>query len=333
MVKIAFFDIKDWEKDYLSKKLKNHTLKFFESKLDHNNVSKIKHFDMISVFISSCVDKNMLDKLLKLKLISTRSTGYDHIDVEECKKRDITVCNVPAYGENTVAEHTFGLILALSRNIHKSHVRTLKNDFSIKGLTGFDLKDKTIGIIGGGHIGLHVARIARAFGMHVRVFDINRDDFLAEVINFKYLDLDELLKVSDIITLHVPYNKHTHHMINKANLKKMKKKPLLINTSRGGVVDTDALYWALKNNILGGAGLDVIEGEELIKEEHQLLKTKKNPKKWKAIVRDQKLFKMENVVFTPHNAFNSKEALVRILDTTIKNIKAKLKGKKIMSLR
>jgi len=322
MAKIAFFEVKPWEKNYLKKKLKGHSLRFFEEPIDKENIKKIKDSEIISVFIYSKINKDILKKLPKLKLITTRSTGFDHINLKECKKKGIFVCNVPYYGENTVAEHTFGLILALSRHIHKSYVRTLRNDFSIEGLTGFDLKGKTIGIIGAGHIGLHVARIARAFGMHVRAFDIHKDDFLAEVINFKYIDLDKLLKKADIVTLHVPYNKFTHHLIDKKNIKKMKKGAILINTARGGVVDTDALLEALKSKKLAGAGLDVVEGEELIKEEHELLHKSKNPEKWRTIVRNHKLFELDNVVFTPHNAFNSKEALIRILDTTIENMKA-----------
>jgi len=322
-LKISFYETKPWEKEYLQSKLKGHKLKFTEQPLSEKNIEK--DADIISTFIYSKVDSSVLKKFPKLKLVATRSTGYDHIDIKECSNKNVKVCNVPYYGENTVAEHTFGLILTLSRNIHKSYVRTLKNDFSIEGLTGFDLKDKTIGIIGGGHIGLHVARMARAFGMHVRVYDVNKDNFLAEVINFKYFPLDEILKTSDIITLHVPYNKQTHHLINKNNIKKIKKGAILINTARGAVVDTDAMYSALRTKRLRGAGLDVIEGEELVKEEHELLDNKKNSKKWKAIVRDQNIFDMDNVVFTPHNAFNSKEALIRILDVTIENIYAFIK--------
>ena len=324
MANLTLFEVKPWEIKYLKAKLKGHSLKFIKEPISNINISKAKDSDIISVFIYSKVNKDVLKKLPNLKLIATRSTGFDHLDLKECKKRKITVCNVPYYGENTVAEHTFALILSLSRNVHKSYVRTLKDDFSIKGLTGFDLKDKTIGIIGGGQIGLHVARMARAFGMHVRVYDINKNNFMAEVINFKYIDFGELLRVSDIISLHVPYNKHTHHMINKKNIYKIKKGAILINTARGAAVDTNALFEALKNNRLAGAGLDVIEGEELIKEEHELLHKSTNPEKWKTIVRNHKIFEMDNVVFTPHNAFNSKEALIRILDTTIENIRAYL---------
>jgi|TARA_B100002003_G_C14109561_1_gene533664 D-lactate dehydrogenase len=330
-MKTAFFEVKPWEKEYLSKKIKNAI--FFETPLDENNVHKIKDVDSISVFIYSDVTKKLLDNLPKLKLITTRSTGFDHIDLKECKKRKITVCNVPFYGENTVAEHTFALILALSRHVHKSYVRTLRDDFSIEGLTGFDLKGKTIGIIGGGHIGMHVVRMAKGFEMDVLVCDINKDQKLAKKLGFKYYNLDNLLKNSDIISLHIPYNKHTHHLINKKNIKTIKNGAILINTARGQIVDTDALLQALEKGILGGAGLDVIEGEELIKEEKQLLHETGNIDKWKTIVRDHKIFRMDNVVFTPHNAFNSKEALYRILDTTIENIQGFIKGKKTNSIK
>jgi D-lactate dehydrogenase len=321
-MKIAFFEIKGWEKKFLKNNLKGYSLEFFSQPLSMKNVKKAKDFSVVSVFIYSKINKNILKKLPKLKLITTRSTGFDHINLKECRKRKIIVCNVPYYGENTVAEHTFGLILSLSRHIHKSYVRTLRGNFSIEGLTGFDLKGKTMGIVGGGHIGLHVARMARGFGMNVLVYDIKKQNFLAEVIGFKYMPLDGLLKESDIISLHVPYNKHTHHLINKKNIKKIKKGAILINTARGGVVDTNALLYALENKILAGAGLDVIEGEELIKEEHQLLHKTKNPEKWRTMVRNHRIFRMDNVVFTPHNAFNSKEALERILGTTSQNILA-----------
>jgi len=322
MTKIAFFEIEKWEEEYLKQKLKKHSLRFYEEPLTADNAKEAKGCDAVSVFIYSKVDKEVLGQLPGLKLIATRSTGFDHVDIEECKKRKIPVCNVPFYGENTVAEHTFALVLSLSRNIHKSYLRTLKGDFSIRGLEGFDLKGKTMGIVGGGHIGLHVARMARGFGMDVILFDINKQDFLAEVIGFEYTALDDLLKRSDIVSLHVPDNKHTHHMINRKSIDKMKRGAILINTSRGGVVDTDALLYGLQNGQLGGAGLDVIEGEELVKEEHELLHERANLRKWKTIVRDHRIFRMENVVFTPHNAFNSKEALMRIINTTIENIQS-----------
>jgi D-lactate dehydrogenase len=328
MSKIVFFEIKDWEKKYLKTKLKGHILKFYETTINDVDINEFKDFDIISVFIYSKVDKKIISAMPNLTIITTRSTGFDHIDTKLCNKKKITVCNVPFYGENTVAEHTFALILSLSRNIHKSYVRTLNDDFSIEGLTGFDLKGKTLGVIGGGHIGMHVAKMANGFGMKVLVYDINRQGFLSEILNYSYASLDDILKNSDIISLHVPYNKFTHHIINKDNIKMIKKGSIFINTARGQLVDTDALYEALKSGRIGGAGLDVLEGEELIKEEKELLHDKKNnAEKLALLYRNHEICRMDNVVFTPHNAFNSKEALFRILDTTLENIKSCINGK------
>jgi D-lactate dehydrogenase len=259
-------------------------------------------------------------------LIVTRSTGFDHIDIEECKKRGVTVCNVPSYGENTVAEHTFALILSLSRNICKACIRRFEHDASIEGLEGFDLKGKTIGVIGTGQIGLHVIRIAKGFGMNVVAYDVRENRLLSEVLAFEYISLENLLAKSDVITLHVPYIKATHHLMNKDTFKLVKKGAILINTSRGAIVDTEALIEALDNKILAGAGLDVVEGEELIKEEKQLLHESKNLEVLTSFVRDHILLDKDNVVFTPHIAFYSKEALERILETTVENIAAFVSG-------
>jgi len=321
-MRIAFFEIQPWEKRFLKKELKKHTLEFYDEPLGPEYIKDVKDCDVISPFTYSQVNKAVLSKLAKLKLVATRSTGFDHIDIKEAKKRKVTVCNTPFYGENTVAEHTFGLILSLSRNIHKAYVRTTRENYDIEGLKGFDLKGKTLGVIGAGHIGLHVIRIARGFGMEVLAFDVHQNRFLAEVLDFAYVPLKDLLAQSDIITLHVPYNKHTHHLINKNNIKYIKKGALLINTARGGVVETDALLEALDKKILAGAGLDVLEGERLIMEEKQLLYEKEKVHELQMLVKDHILLSKENVVFTPHIGFYSKEALQRILDTTVQNIKA-----------
>ena len=326
-MKIAFFEIKGWEKKYLRRKLKGHYLEFYKEPLDLENAKKIRAFDIISVFIYSKINQQIIRKLPKLKLVVTRSTGFDHIDLKGCKSKKITACNIPFYGEHTVAEHTFALILSLSRNIHKSYMRTIRDDFSIDGLEGFDLKGKTLGVVGAGHIGLHIVRMAKGFGMNVLVYDIHQEKFLAEVLGFNYASLKEVLRDSNIITLHLPHNKSTHHLINKDTIKLIKKGAILINTSRGGIVDTGALIEALDRKILSGAGLDVLEGEELIKEEKQLLY---DPKKLQALgnlVKDHILLRKDNVVFTPHIAFYSKEALERILETTTQNIINFLSGK------
>lgn len=326
-MKIAFFEIKGWEKKILKKSLKGHQIVFIKEPLELENAGRISDCEIVSVFIYSRINKEILKKIPKLKFISTRSTGFDHIDLKECKRRKILVSNVPFYGENTVAEHTFALILALSRNIHKSYLRTLRSNFSIEGLKGFDIKEKTIGVIGAGHIGLHVIKIAKGFGMEVLAYDIHQDNFLEEVLDFRYVDLDYLLKHSDIISLHVPATPKTYHLINKENIKLIKKGAILINTSRGSVVDTEALIEALDRKILSGAGLDVLEGEELIKEEKQLLYDRDKLKKLKELARDHILLAKENVVYTPHIAFYSQEALERILKTTVDNILSFINGK------
>jgi len=326
-MKIAFFEIKGWEKPFLRRGLKGHTIEFFNDPLNAQNVELVKDFDIVSVFIYSFINAEILKKLTNLKAIATRSTGFDHIDLETCSKRDIAVFNVPYYGENTVAEHTFALILSLSRNVHKAYMKTIRRDFSIDGLIGFDLKGKTIGVIGAGFIGLNVIRIAKGFDMNVIVFDVNRNKMISEVLGFKYVSMDELLGQSDIITLHVPYNKHTHHLINRETVKKIKKGAILINTARGGIVETEALIEGLDSKILSGVGLDVLEGEGLIKEEKQLLYDKQKIDDMGKIVKDHILLSKENVVFTPHIGFYSNEALERILETSTQNINLFLEGK------
>ncbi|MGM0440772.1 MAG: hydroxyacid dehydrogenase [Chlamydiota bacterium] len=321
MARIAFFEANSNERRYFRRKLKDHQLTFFKEPLTAKNVEQASDADVVSVFIYSEIGREVIDKIPNLQLIATRSTGYDHIDTTYCFEKNIEVTTVPFYGENTVAEHTFALILSISRNVHKSYMRTLKGNYSIEGLTGFDLKGKTIGIVGAGHIGLNVAKMAKGFSMNVLVHDRQSQAFLAEVLGFEEVSFEDLLERSDIISLHVPYNKATHHMINNESIQKVKKGAIIINTARGGLIDTEALWWALKHKKISGAGLDVIEGEELIQEENQLLHEPEAAEKLKTIVRDQWIFKMDNVVFTPHNAFNSQEAIQRIQDTTIKNIK------------
>jgi len=315
---ISFFEINEIEKERFKSKLEGHTLKFFDDTIQNTNSNEYADSDIISIFIHSKVNEYTTKICPNLKLIATRSTGMDHIDVEYFMSKNIMVKNVALYGENTVAEHTFALMLSLSRKIHESYVQTTKGKYTTEGLMGFDLKDKTIGIIGGGRIGLHVARMARSFGMHVRVYDINQDEFLAELINFKYVTLEELLKTSDIISLHVPYNKHTAHMINKETISKMKDGVVIINTARGGLINNADLITGLDNGKIYGAGLDVLEGEEFLFEENIFNSPIENAAK--VIVESKILSEKPNVVITPHNAFNSIEAVYRIIDTTAYNI-------------
>jgi D-lactate dehydrogenase len=332
MLKIGFFELEHWEEKIIKDIFPKDKLFFSKRKLTLQAAKKHKNLEAIAVFVHSEVNKEILRKLPKLKLVTTMSTGFDHIDLEECKKRKIAVCNVPVYGENTVAEHTFALILALSRKIVDCVNRTHLGSFRLEGLRGFDLMGKTIGVVGGGNIGKHVIRMAKGFQMNVLVFDLYKDLKLAKKMGFKYASMEKLLKESDIVTLHVPHNKHTHHLINKDKLSLMKKNATLINTSRGGIIDTDALVYALKKKKIAGAGLDVLEEETELIEEIQLLK-KEFTKNYdlKTVVENHILLEMPNVIITPHNAFNTNEALMRILETTVKNIKG-YKGGRMINL-
>ena len=326
---IAFFEITVKEKTYLKKKFNgNFEIKFFTEELDENNAELISNADIISPFIYSNINSKVINKSKKLRLISTRSTGFNHIDIKAAKNKGISVANVPYYGENTVAEHTFALILALSRNLHKAYLRTIRNDFDLKGLQGFDLKGKTLGVIGAGSIGVHVIKIARGFGMNVIATDTNHKHILAELLEFKYEPLEILLKKSDIITLHCPYNKHTHHLLNMSNIKLIKKGTLFINTARSGLIEPKALYYAVEKNIFGGIGLDVFEGEELLKEENQMLTKNVSVDHLESLLKRNILLRKENVIITPHMAFDSHEAVERIMDTTVDNIKSFLENKK-----
>jgi len=330
-VKIAFFEVHDWEIEELKKDLKGYTLKFFYEPLNSENAKQVSDFDIVSVFIYSKIDANIISILKNVNYITTRSMGFDHIDLEACRKRGIVVSNTPHYGDNSVAEHTFGLILSLTRNIHKAYVRNLNENHSIEGLKGFDLKGKTLGVVGVGRIGSKVIQIARGFEMNVIANDHHPDKKFASKMGFKYASLNELFRKSDIVTLHVPYCEKNHHLVNRKVLSSMKKSALLINTSRGPIVDTSALMNALNKDLIAGAGIDVIEGEELIKEEKELLHEPKklNIQKIHQLAVDHRIIRNEKVVFTPHIAFYSQEAVQKILDVTIENIKAFLKGKKI----
>ena len=321
--KLVFFETEDWEKHYIEQSdLHDLNPRTLAERLDADTADHAQDAEIVSVFIYSSLCKDVLDKLPNLRMIATRSTGYDHIDLAECARRNIVVSNVPYYGENTVAEHAFGLILSLSRKIYKAYLRTTRLDFSLDGLMGFDLKGRTIGVVGAGRIGLHIVRIAKGFGMDVLVYDVRQEPLLAEVLGFTYVCFEELLQRSDVITMNVPLNEATHHMINKDNIKLIKRGAILVNTARGAVVETEALITALNEGILSGVALDVFEGEESIKEETARSVERLPREKMMEILLGYALLHRENVVITPHIAFYSQEALERIMHTTDENIRA-----------
>lgn len=326
-MKIACFEVSDSEKEYFQNKFKEgFELSFFNEPIQEVDSAKIKDAETLVIFIYSRITKDILDKLPRLKFISTMSTGFDHIDVEECKKRNILISTVPAYGEVTVAEHAFALIFAISRRLIESYERVKKGDFNPEGLTGFDLFGKTLGVIGVGTIGCHVIRIAKGIGMDVLGYKRTPDEKLAKSLGFKFVDIDELLNKSDIITIHLPYCKETHHFIDRESFTKMKDGVIIINTARGAIVDTGALISALNDGKVLGAGLDVLEEEPLLREEKELLSQKFNKNDLVGVLENHILLNNPKVLITPHNAFNSSEALERILSTTRDNINGFMSG-------
>lgn len=320
-------EIEGWEARYLADALEDITrVETRPDTLSGVEPGTMGDVEVLMPFIHSTVGEEELAAMPNLRLVATRSTGYDHVDLEAASTRGVAVANVPAYGENTVAEHTFALILALSRKVHQAYVRTQRGDYTLEGLRGFDLYGKTFGVVGAGAIGLHAIRMAKGFGMRVLAYDVRQNQLLADVLGFEYVDLDELLASSDIVSLHAPAVPATHHIINRETLSKMKRGSLLINTARGSLVDTEALRWALDEGILAGAGLDALEGEEFLQHEDELLSQPGAEEKLKMIVRNQVLQRRDDVVITPHIAFNSEEALRRILDVTAGNVRAFLSG-------
>jgi D-lactate dehydrogenase len=325
-LKAAFFEIQKWEKPLLREGLQDFDIQFYSEPLDVNNVQEAAGAEVVSVFIYSKLTKELISKLDKTRLIATRSTGYDHINKAAAKQKGIAVCNVPYYGETTVAEHTFALILSLSRGIHYSFEATRRGDFSCEAVQGFDLDDKTLGVLGTGRIGTKVIEIAKGFGMHVLAYDRFPKKDLANKLGFMYTDWQTLLKQSDVVTLHLPLTPETHHFLNENSIGIMKPTAVVINTARGGLIDTQALTKALVEKRLRGAGLDVLEEESLIREEAQLLLDNVPRDQLATMLRAHILLRLNNVIITPHCAFNSKESLERLVKTTIENIKAFVGG-------
>lgn len=330
--KTVFFDIKDYEEKILLENqseecdfvlIKDTFKEGFEQ-----NYDQIKDAKILSVFTSSKVPGELLKKLPDLKLITTRSTGYNNIDLGYCDIADIPVVNVPNYGECTVAEYAFALLLNVVRKVSQAYDELKGGRISLQGSIGMDLFGKTIGIIGTGAIGSYTAKIAHGFGMKILSYDPFPREIIKEKYSVKYVELDELLKNSDIISIHAPSTKENFHMINEEAFNKMKDDVVIINTARGEIVDTNALYKALKSGKISGAGLDVLECEEVLAQEELYLSKIDCIQKecLEKTLLNHRLLEMPNVVVTPHIAFDTKEAVQRILDTTLKNIKEYLKG-------
>ncbi|HEY0647545.1 hydroxyacid dehydrogenase [Phenylobacterium sp.] len=323
-MKVAVFEATEWEHQACLSLQPRHTVHCTAERLTSELVDGFSDAEIVTTFIWSDLSAAVLRRLPKLRLIATRSTGFDHIDLDHCRKAGVTVCNVPDYGDHTVAEHVFALLLAFSRRIVQAAERTRRGDFSEAGLRGFDLAGKTLGVVGAGRIGRRVAGIARGLGMHVIAFDLRPDPEAAAALGFRYAPLAELLASADVVSLHLPGGAGSHHLLGEPELARMKPGAVLINTSRGGVVDGEALVRALASGHLAGAGLDVVAEEGALREEAEIFRTQAtvSTERLRALVADHALLSLPNVIVTPHIAYDSREAVERIIDTTLANIAA-----------
>jgi D-lactate dehydrogenase len=329
-MKIVLFELEGWEREAFTELGEANDLEMVVEPLSSETVEKHADAEIVSTFIYSKLDRSVLEQLPELKLIATRSTGVDHIDLDYCRDNDIAVCNVPTYGANTVAEHVFGLLLTISHKLDQAIDRTRKGDFSPRGLEGFDLLGRTMGIIGTGDIGRHTLRIARGFGMTTIAYDVKPDEAAAEELGFSYVSLDELIERSDVISLHVPSTPQTRHLISDDEINRMKQGVVIVNTSRGDVLNNQALVRGLAEGKVAGAGLDVLPEEPVIREEAELLRSVyEREHDLDALLADHVLIRLRSVVVTPHSAFNTREAVSRIMSTTRENIESFLQGESL----
>lgn len=327
-MRIAVFDTKQYDRQALTAANRDygHELVFFEPRLNQATVSLAEGFDVVCPFVNDKLDAEVIRRLAEMgtKLVALRCAGFNGVDLAACQQYGVQVVRVPAYSPHAVAEHAFALLLAVNRRIHKAYVRVREMDFSLDGLVGFDLYGKTFGVIGTGKIGFAAIGIARGFGMKVLAHDVQQDATQAAAMGFDYVDLDTLLAKSDVISLHVPLLPATRHLVNADSIARMKPGAMLINTSRGGLVNTHDLIEGLKSGQLGGVGLDVYEMEEGVFFE-DLSGT--------GLQDDQlaRLLTFPNVLVSSHQGFLTHEALGNIAHTTLANVSDYAAGKPLQN--
>jgi D-lactate dehydrogenase len=314
-MKIAVFGTQFYEEEYFNKfNVDNkHELVFFKESLNSKTTHLAKGFNAVCVFVTDILDKNCIEKLAKLgvKLIDLRSAGYNNVDLKSAKANDIDVLRVPAYSPQSIAEHAIAMILTLNRKTHKAYNQVRENNFSLQNLMGFNLYGKTIGIVGTGKIGRAFCNIMLGFGCKIIAFDLKENDDLKQK-GIQYKTFDELLSTSDIISIHCPLTKETNHLFNTKAFDKIKKGAMIINTSRGAIINAEDAIIALKKEQIGYLGMDVYEKESNIffKDCSQ------------TVVQDdvfERLLSFNNVLITPHQAFYTDEAVSEIAKITIKN--------------
>jgi len=315
-MKVAFFSSKSYDEEYFQKVNKNfgHELRFFETRLDGHTAQLAKDFDAVCAFVNDKLNADALNALKEnnIQLLTLRCAGFNNVDLEAAKKNNITVLRVPAYSPEAVAEHALALILTLNRKTHKAYNRVREGNFSLERLTGFNISGKTIGVVGTGAIGKAFIKLLQGFGNTVKAFDPYPDDELKKN-GIEYVSLEELLSKSDIVSLHCPLTPDTYRMINADTLKHVKEGAMLVNTSRGKLIDTEAVINSLRNKQLGSLAIDVYAEEEKLffKDLSEI------------IIDDDtisRLITLPNVLITAHQAFLTREALEQIAETTLQNI-------------
>ena len=338
IMQILFCDVDSLTKKYLDEHPASNGINYVicEKSLNDMSESELSAYydstDIISTFVYSRLTGQLLSKFKNLKMISTRSTGYNNVDLDYCREHNIKVVNVVGYGEITVAEFAVGLLLNLTRNIGFSYEKLYRGVVNVDEDMGIDLSGKTIGVIGTGAIGRHFARLVRAFGCKVLAYDLYPNQALADEGVCEYTDLEKIYKEADVISIHCPATKENYHMINADTIAKMKDGVYIINTARGDLIDTVALYNALVSKKVRGAGVDVLEYEDI------LLKNtvESAPEQSKDYVLyslvNQKLLQLKNVIITPHIGFNSVDANYRILNTSMKNMMDFIEGREVKSV-
>lgn len=320
METIIFYDIKQYEREFFEKELYDRfNMEFKEEELTpDSDLSYVEeNAQIISVFTASRLTAETLAKFKNLKLILTRSVGYSHIDSEYCEENNIIIANTPHYGDYTVAEFSFGILLNLIRRICFG-VNELKNGDMYPETFGMELFDKTIGIIGTGSIGSKSVKIAKGFSMNVICYDIMENIELEREYCVKYVPLDTLCKLSDVIMLHAPLTTSSYHLLDREKLSLMKEEVIIVNTARGELIDTEALYDMLLDGKIKGAALDVLEFEETISRKRPGENI--NLKNLRTSLINNKLLNLKNVIVTPHIAYDTKEAVNRILEMTLTNL-------------
>ena len=324
MEQILFFDSDNLLQDFVeAHPIPGTHPVFIDTSLNATDIKSLEPYRDIHVLScfthSETLPEDKLDLFPNLRLIATRSTGFNHINLEYCRKRGIAVANVPAYGATTVAEFAFALLLALARKVIRAKNDMAHNRIEMKHYLGFDLFGKTIGIIGTGSIGRHMVRIAQGFGMNIIAYDPYPSDALKGIyVN----DITTIFRESDIISLHIPSTPENHHLLDMNAFQQMKPGVIIINTARGDLIDTQALYMALKNGIVGGAGLDVLENEDFLLHDEIMVDAAGHTNDFLLdSAMNLKLLQFRNVIATPHIAFNSIDAINRINEITLDNIR------------